>query len=51
MLMQNYAQESWLDNVIELENQKVIAKGGSETCSHWADVTWRSSLSKRLELF
>lgn len=39
MLLQNYAQESWLDSVIELENQNVIAKVGSETCNHCADTT------------
>lgn len=28
MLLQNWVQEGWLDSVFELENQKLIAKGG-----------------------
>lgn len=44
MLLQNYAQESRPDNVIELENQNIIAKAGSETCSHCAGTTFEVQL-------
>lgn len=34
MLLQSWLQEGCLDSVFELENQKLITKGGSEICSH-----------------